>query len=153
MCSRLEAFNKKVPRVVAVTPQVGLAEKQAPVAKSATGIATGQCRYTATTRAGDRRRRTFLVTGKVAQGAADAAAKLTGISKFLLTKNGDLANDLAEPLVALIVSMAGSRSCRPPARRARTCCRALQSNPGFFLWRLCFQSSDGELASIVSSLF
>jgi electron transfer flavoprotein alpha subunit len=49
-----------------------------------------------------------LVAGKAAQGAADAAAKLTGVSKVLLAESDDLANNLAEPLAALIVSLAGS---------------------------------------------
>ncbi|WP_438752007.1 electron transfer flavoprotein subunit alpha/FixB family protein [Pararhizobium sp. O133] len=49
-----------------------------------------------------------LVAGKAAQGAADAAAKLSGVSKVLLADSDDLANNLAEPLAALIVSLAGS---------------------------------------------
>jgi electron transfer flavoprotein alpha subunit len=49
-----------------------------------------------------------LVAGKGAQAAADAAAKLTGVSKVLLAESDDLANNLAEPLAALIVSLAGS---------------------------------------------
>ncbi|MUZ75634.1 electron transfer flavoprotein subunit alpha/FixB family protein [Agrobacterium vitis] len=49
-----------------------------------------------------------LVAGKAAQGAADAAARLTGVSKVLLAESDDLANSLAEPLAALIVSLAGS---------------------------------------------
>ena len=49
-----------------------------------------------------------LVAGKGAQAAADAAAKLTGVSKVLLADSDDLANNLAEPLAALIVSLAGS---------------------------------------------
>ena len=47
-----------------------------------------------------------LVAGKAAQGAAEAAAKLTGVSKVLLVESDDLANNLAEPLAALIVSLA-----------------------------------------------
>jgi electron transfer flavoprotein alpha subunit len=49
-----------------------------------------------------------LVAGKGAQAAADAAAKLSGVSKVLLAESDDLANNLAEPLAALIVSLAGS---------------------------------------------
>jgi electron transfer flavoprotein alpha subunit len=49
-----------------------------------------------------------LVAGKGAKAAADAAAKLTGVSKVLLAESDDLANNLAEPLAALIVSLAGS---------------------------------------------
>ena len=49
-----------------------------------------------------------LVAGSGAKAAADAAAKLSGVSKVLLADSGDLANNLAEPLAALIVSLAGS---------------------------------------------
>ncbi|MHB0950586.1 MAG: electron transfer flavoprotein subunit alpha/FixB family protein [Allorhizobium sp.] len=49
-----------------------------------------------------------LVAGSAAQGAAHAAAKLSGVSKVLLADDVGLANDLAEPLAALIVSLAGS---------------------------------------------
>ena len=49
-----------------------------------------------------------LVAGKGASAAADAAAKLSGVSKVLLAESDDLANNLAEPLAALIVSLAGS---------------------------------------------
>jgi electron transfer flavoprotein alpha subunit len=48
-----------------------------------------------------------LVAGKGAQGAADAAAKLSGVSKVLLAESDELANNLAEPLGDLIVSLAG----------------------------------------------
>jgi len=48
-----------------------------------------------------------LVSGKGAQAAADAAAKLTGVTKVLLAESDDLANNLAEPLADLIVSLAG----------------------------------------------
>ncbi|WP_136658408.1 electron transfer flavoprotein subunit alpha/FixB family protein [Nitratireductor sp. XY-223] len=47
-----------------------------------------------------------LVAGKDAQAAADAAAKLDGVSKVLLAESDDLANNLAEPTAALIVSLA-----------------------------------------------
>lgn len=49
-----------------------------------------------------------LVAGSGAQAAADAAAKLDGVSKVLLADSGDLANSLAEPLADLIVSLADS---------------------------------------------
>ncbi|WP_414815871.1 electron transfer flavoprotein subunit alpha/FixB family protein [Rhizobium sp. IY2] len=49
-----------------------------------------------------------LVAGKGAKAAADAAAKLAGVSKVLLAENDALANNLAEPLAELIVSLAGS---------------------------------------------
>jgi electron transfer flavoprotein alpha subunit len=49
-----------------------------------------------------------LVAGKGAQAAADAAAKLAGVSKVLLADGDDYAHSLAEPLAALIVSLAGS---------------------------------------------
>jgi electron transfer flavoprotein alpha subunit len=49
-----------------------------------------------------------LVVGSGAKAAADAAAKLSGVSKVLLAEDASLANNLAEPLAALIVSLAGS---------------------------------------------
>ena len=49
-----------------------------------------------------------LVAGKGAKAAADAAAKLSGVSKVLLADGDDYAHSLAEPLAALIVSLAGS---------------------------------------------
>ncbi len=49
-----------------------------------------------------------LVAGAGAKAAADAAAKLSGVSKVLLAEDASLANNLAEPLAALIVSLAGS---------------------------------------------
>ena len=48
-----------------------------------------------------------LVAGKDAKAAADAAAKLEGVSKVLLADSDEYANRLAEPLAALIVSIAG----------------------------------------------
>jgi len=48
-----------------------------------------------------------LVAGSAAQGAADATAKLSGVSKVLLAEDASLANNLAEPLAALVVSLAG----------------------------------------------
>ncbi|MBB3527361.1 electron transfer flavoprotein subunit alpha/FixB family protein [Rhizobium sp. BK456] len=49
-----------------------------------------------------------LVAGKGARAAADQAAKLSGVSKVLLAESDALANNLAEPLAELIVSLAGS---------------------------------------------
>jgi electron transfer flavoprotein alpha subunit len=49
-----------------------------------------------------------LVAGKGAKAAAEAAAKLSGVSKVLLAESDDLANNLAEPLADLIVSLSGS---------------------------------------------
>src|SRR5690606_25850683 len=47
-----------------------------------------------------------LVAGKGAKPAADAAAKLTGVTKVLLAEADELENRLAEPLAALIDGMA-----------------------------------------------
>jgi len=41
-----------------------------------------------------------------AKAAADAASKLTGVAKVLVAEGGPYAHDLAEPLAALIVSLA-----------------------------------------------
>ncbi|MCM2396229.1 electron transfer flavoprotein subunit alpha/FixB family protein [Rhizobium sp. S95] len=49
-----------------------------------------------------------LVAGSGAKAAADAAAKLSGVSKVLVADDASLANNLAEPLAALIVSLAPS---------------------------------------------
>ncbi|TAU43586.1 electron transfer flavoprotein subunit alpha/FixB family protein (plasmid) [Rhizobium ruizarguesonis] len=49
-----------------------------------------------------------LVAGKGAKPAAEQAAKLAGVSKVLLAESNELANNLAEPLADLIVSLAGS---------------------------------------------
>lgn len=51
---------------------------------------------------------TILVAGSGAQAVADEAAKLAGVSKVLLADDASYANALAEPLAALIVSLAGS---------------------------------------------
>ncbi len=48
-----------------------------------------------------------LVAGENAKAAADAAAKLNGVTKVLLADNAAYAHDLAEPLADLIVSLAG----------------------------------------------
>ncbi|KKZ88493.1 electron transfer flavoprotein subunit alpha [Rhizobium phaseoli] len=50
----------------------------------------------------------ILVAGKAAKAAADQAAKLAGVAKVLLAESDALANNLAEPLADLIVSLAGS---------------------------------------------
>ncbi|MFC6486986.1 electron transfer flavoprotein subunit alpha/FixB family protein [Nitratireductor sp. GCM10026969] len=47
-----------------------------------------------------------LVAGKVAKGTADAAAKLKGVRKVLLAEADELAQRLAEPTAALVVSLA-----------------------------------------------
>ncbi|MBT9370814.1 electron transfer flavoprotein subunit alpha/FixB family protein [Rhizobium sp. CSW-27] len=49
-----------------------------------------------------------LVAGSGARGAADAAAKLSGVSKVLLADDAAYANNLAEPLADLIVSLSGA---------------------------------------------
>ncbi len=49
-----------------------------------------------------------LVAGKGAKAAADAAAKLKGVSKVLLAEDASLEHRLAEPYAALIVSLSGS---------------------------------------------
>jgi electron transfer flavoprotein alpha subunit len=50
----------------------------------------------------------ILVAGKDAKPAADAAAKLDGVKKVLLADGATYEHTLAEPLAALIVSLAGS---------------------------------------------
>ena len=49
-----------------------------------------------------------LVAGKAAKAAADAAARLAGVRKVLLAEADELAERLAEPTAALIVSLAGN---------------------------------------------
>jgi len=49
-----------------------------------------------------------LVAGKGAKAAADAAARLKGVSKVLLAEADELAQQLPEPLAALVVSLAGN---------------------------------------------
>ncbi|MBN8951701.1 MULTISPECIES: electron transfer flavoprotein subunit alpha/FixB family protein [unclassified Rhizobium] len=49
-----------------------------------------------------------LVAGSGAKAAAEQAAKLSGVAKVLVAEDASLANNLAEPLAALIVSLAGS---------------------------------------------
>ena len=50
----------------------------------------------------------ILVAGKDAKAVADAAAKLDGVKKVLLADARAYEHTLAEPLAALIVSLAGS---------------------------------------------
>jgi electron transfer flavoprotein alpha subunit len=47
-----------------------------------------------------------LVAGNNAKAAADAAAKLSGVRKILIAEAPELENRLAEPLAALVVSLA-----------------------------------------------
>ena len=49
-----------------------------------------------------------LVAGQGARAAADAAAKLSGVRKVLLAEDAGLAERMAEPMAALVVSLAGS---------------------------------------------
>jgi electron transfer flavoprotein alpha subunit len=49
-----------------------------------------------------------LVAGKDAKAAADAAAKLDGVKKVLLADGADYEHMLAEPVAALLVSLAGN---------------------------------------------
>src|SRR6478672_12486278 len=49
-----------------------------------------------------------LVAGSGAKGVADAAAKLDGVAKVLLADSAAYEHALAEPLAALIVSLAGN---------------------------------------------
>ena len=46
--------------------------------------------------------------GQGTKAAAEAAAKLSGVAKVLLAENAIYEHDLAEPLAALVVSLAGS---------------------------------------------
>ena len=49
----------------------------------------------------------ILVAGQNARAVADVAAKLSGVRKVRLADDAAYAHDLAEPLAALIVSLAG----------------------------------------------
>src|SRR3974377_1249226 len=49
-----------------------------------------------------------LVAGKECEAVADAAAKLDGVKKVVLADAAAYEHRLAEPLAALIVSLAGS---------------------------------------------
>ena len=53
---------------------------------------------------------TVLCVGSGCSSAAEAAAKLHGVSKVLCTQNDAYRHDLAEPVAALIVSLAGDYS-------------------------------------------
>jgi electron transfer flavoprotein alpha subunit len=50
----------------------------------------------------------ILVVGSGCKPAAEAAAKLDGVAKVLIADDGRYANRLAEPVAALIVSLAGN---------------------------------------------
>ncbi|SIQ58393.1 MULTISPECIES: FAD-binding protein [unclassified Bosea (in: a-proteobacteria)] len=50
----------------------------------------------------------ILVAGEGAKAAADAAAKLDGVEKVLLAEGPSYAHQLAEPLAALVVKLAGA---------------------------------------------
>ncbi|WDZ81943.1 FAD-binding protein (plasmid) [Ensifer adhaerens] len=50
----------------------------------------------------------ILIAGAGAKVAAEQASKLAGVAKVLVAEDASLANNLAEPLAALIVSLAGS---------------------------------------------
>lgn len=52
----------------------------------------------------------LLIAGKGAKRAADEASKLRGVRKVLLAEADELAESLAEPLAALVVSLAGAYS-------------------------------------------
>ncbi|MEK1897916.1 MAG: electron transfer flavoprotein subunit alpha/FixB family protein [Rhizobium sp.] len=49
-----------------------------------------------------------LVAGAGAKAAAEQAAKLSGVAKVLVAEDASLANNLAEPLAALIVQLSGA---------------------------------------------
>jgi len=53
---------------------------------------------------------TVLVAGHNARAAADAAAQYKGVAKVLLVDDAGYANQLAEPMAALVVSLASSYS-------------------------------------------
>ena len=53
---------------------------------------------------------TVLVAGHNARAAADAAAKLSGVSKVILVDDALYAHQLAEPMAALLVTLAASYS-------------------------------------------
>jgi electron transfer flavoprotein alpha subunit len=69
---------------------------------------------------------TVLCVGAGCSSAAEAAAKLDGVSKVLCAQNDAYGHDLAEPVAALIVSLAGdtATSSHLPPRHLRTFCRA-----------------------------
>ena len=67
-----------------------------------------------------------LVAGKGCRAVADAAAKLDGVKKVLIADGDAYEHQLAEPLAALVVSLARimTPSLRPRPRPARISCRA-----------------------------
>lgn len=52
----------------------------------------------------------ILIVGEQAQGAAQAAAKIQGVSKVLLAQASYFANDLAEPVSAQVIALASQYS-------------------------------------------
>ena len=60
--------------------------------------------------------------GEDTKAAAEAAAKLAGVTKVLVAEGDAYAHDLAEPLAALIVALAPpmTPSSRPRPRASRT---------------------------------
>jgi electron transfer flavoprotein alpha subunit len=80
-----------------------------------------------------------LVAGKDCKAAADAAAKLDGVKKVLVADAAPYEHQLAEPLAALIVSLAGSYDAIvSPSRRCSMSCRFPTSQK----WCLPILSSD-----------
>jgi electron transfer flavoprotein alpha subunit len=72
-----------------------------------------------------------LVAGKDCKGAADAAAKLDGVKKVLVADAPAYEHQLAEPLAALIVSLAPKYDAiisPATSRRCSTSCR-FQTSP------------------------
>ncbi len=67
-----------------------------------------------------------LVAGKGASAAAAQAAKMDGAAKVIHVEAAELEHQLAEPMAALIVSMAGAYSAivSTSATTRRTCPRA-----------------------------
>src|SRR3974390_1240299 len=49
----------------------------------------------------------ILITGQNCKAAADAAAKLDGVAKVLVATNAAYEHQVADPVAALIVSLAG----------------------------------------------
>ncbi len=72
---------------------------------------------------------TVLCTGASAKAAADEAAKIEGVSKVLVAEDALYGHRLAEPVAALIASMAVELFAYRgtlPRPTPRTSCRALQ---------------------------
>ncbi len=72
-----------------------------------------------------------LVAGQGCQAAAEAAAKIDGVSKVLVADNAAYGHQLAENVSALVAELARATatSWRPPPPTAKTSCRA---------WRRCW---------------